>query len=634
MGDGMALLERSIIGVGALDLVRAGWSGALRARLWLPAVGGKALFLAVLLMGPAHALAAGKEAGPNAPAAAAGAMDDQFRRIYEAEWTWREKEFGRIDDGDGQSSRSDHWPRVDAASQERRLAYWSGVLNALKVIDVNALSPKMRTNEEVYRIQIENYVADLKFRAFEAPFNSDSSFWADALPSPGPGWRTAAQYRAYVGRLRDMKRYFDEQIVNMRAGLARGFTVPRPSLEGRDRSIADIAEATDPLTNPFFAPFNAMPANLSQDEQAAIKKAAVEAIRDGVIPAHKTLLAFMRETYFPGARQTLAAEALPDGGAYYRQMIHAYTTLDLTPDAIHAIGLSEVARIHAEMITVMRSTGYTGRFADFLTYLRTDPKFYAKTPEELLARAALIAKAGDAKLPLYFGLLPRGRFTIVPVPANIAPFYTSGRGGAHVYLVNTYDLPHRPLFQLTALTLHEAELGHGLQGELAEEQPETPPFRRYTYISAYGEGWALYTEKLGKEMGLYETPYDDFGRLSWEMWRACRLVVDTGIHHQGWTRAQAIAYLSDNTALPLHEIETEVDRYITWPGQALSYALGKLDIERLRGKAEKALGPRFDIRAFHDAVLAEGSVPLPVLDERIDDFIRSGGVDPVVVLKN
>ena len=221
----------------------------------------------------------------------------------------------------------------------------------------------------------------------------------------------------------------------------------------------------------------------------------------------------------------------------------------------------------------------------------------------------------------------------MPVPDNIAPFYTSGRGGAHVYLVNTYDLPHRPLFQLTALTLHEAELGHGLQGEIAEEQPEQPPFRRNSYISAYGEGWALYTEKLGKEMGLYQTPYDDFGRLSWEMWRACRLVVDTGVHHMNWTRQQAIDYMAANTALPLHEIETEVDRYITWPAQALSYKLGMIDIERLRAKAEKALGPKFDIRAFHDTVLSMGSVPLPVLDDRIDAFIASGGVDTVTKLK-
>jgi uncharacterized protein (DUF885 family) len=570
-----------------------------------------------------------------APAAlAANSADAKFEALYTKEWAWRQAEFGRIDDSEGEGARNNHLPHVDAASQARRLAYWNDVLKALAAIDPKALSPAERVNYEVYRIQVENLAADQRFKTYEEPFNSDSSFWADIAPSSGRSWRAAAEYQAYLGRLHDLPRYFDENIANMRAGIARGYTVPRASIEGRDQSIADIAAETDPETNVFYAPFKSMPASIPADQQAALKAEAAKAIREDVVPAHQKLLAFMRTEYFPHATQILSSEAYPDGKAYYQHMIHEYTTLDLTPDQIHAIGLSEVARIHAEMLAVMAETGFKGTFPEFLTYLRTDPKFYAKTPEELLGYAALIAKRGDAKLSQYFGLLPRGRFTIIPVPANIAPFYTSGRGGAHVYLVNTYDLPHRPLFQLTALTLHEAELGHGLQGEIAEEQPEQPAFRRHSYISAYGEGWALYTEKLGKEMGLYQTPYDDFGRLSWEMWRACRLVVDTGIHHKGWTRQQAIDYLAANTALPLHEIETEVDRYITWPGQALSYKLGEIDIERLRAKSEKALGPKFDIRAFHDTVLSMGSVPLPVLDQRIDEFIASGGVDTVTKLKN
>ena len=560
--------------------------------------------------------------------------DATFEAIYTQEWAWRQGEFGPIDEDEGEGERNDHLPNVDAASQARRLAYWTDVLSSLRAINPNALSPAARVNFEVYRIQIEDLAADQRFKTYEEPFNSDSSFWADVAPSAGGSWRTAKQYQAYLGRLRDLPRYFDENIANMRAGIARGYTVPRASIEGRDQSIADVAEQIDPETNIFYAPFKTLPPSIPADQQAALKAEAARAIREDVVPAHIKLLAFMRSEYFPKARTTLAAEAYPDGAAYYRQMIREYTTLDMTPDAIHRIGLDEVARIHAEMVAVMKGTGFKGSFPEFLAYLRTDPKFYAKTPEELLGYVSLIAKRGDAKLSQYFGLLPRGRFTIVPVPANIAPFYTSGRGGAHVYLVNTYDLPHRPLFQLTALTLHEAELGHGLQGEIAEEQPEQPPFRHYTYISAYGEGWALYTEKLGKEMGLYETPYDDFGRLSWEVWRACRLVVDTGVHHLGWTRKRAIDYLADNTALPLHEIETEVDRYITWPGQALSYKLGEIDIERLRAKSEKVLGPKFDIRAFHDTVLSMGSVPLPVLDRRIDDFIASGGVDTVTTLGN
>ncbi len=568
-----------------------------------------------------------------APTPAQSAADAQFKALYTKEWIWREAEFGRIDEEGGESRRNDHLPHVDAASQARRLAYWDEVLKALAAIDPDTLSPEEKIDYLVYKDQIFDLAAEQRFKTYEAPFNSDSQFWADLAPSAGRSWRTAAEYRAYLGRLRDLPRYFDEEIDNMRAGLKRGFTVPRATLVGRDKSIADVANETDPETNIFYAPFKALPATIPAEEQASLRAEAARLVRDGVVPAHVKLLRFIRDDYIPHARDTLAAEALPDGEAYYRQMIHEYTTLDLTPDRIHAIGLSEVARIHAEMLTVMAETGFKGTFPQFLTYLRTDPKFYAKTPEELLGYAALIAKRGDAKLSQYFGLLPRGRFTIVPVPDNIAPFYTSGRGGAHVYLVNTYDLPHRPLFQLTALTLHEAELGHGLQGEIAEEQPEQPPFRRNSYISAYGEGWALYTEKLGKEMGLYQTPYDDFGRLSWEMWRACRLVVDTGVHHQNWTRQQAIDYMAANTALPLHEIETEIDRYISWPAQALSYKLGMLDIERLRAKAEKALGPKFDIRAFHDTVLSMGSVPLPVLDDRIDAFIAAGGADPVTKLK-
>ena len=587
--------------------------------------------LAALCIAGPNALAA--DAPKPAPTPAQAAADAKFKALYTREWAWREAEFGRIDDDEGEGKHNDHLPHVDAASQVRRLAYWDDVLKSLATIDPNTLSPEEKINYLVYKDQVFDLAAEQRFKTYEAPFNSDSQFWADIAPSAGRSWRTAAEYRAYLGRLRDLPRFFDEETDNMRAGLKRGFTMPRASLVGRDKSIADVAAETDPETNIFYAPFKTLPATIPADEQASLRAEAAKLVREDVVPAHVKLLHFIRDEYIPHARDTLAAEALPDGKAYYQQMIHEYTTLDLTPDQIHAIGLSEVARIHTEMLAVMAQTGFKGTFPAFLTYLRTDPKFYAKTPEELLGAAALIAKRGDAKLSQYFGLLPRGRFTIVPVPDNIAPFYTSGRGGAHVYLVNTYDLPHRPLFQLTALTLHEAELGHGLQGEIAEEQPEQPAFRRHSYISAYGEGWALYTEKLGKEMGLYQTPYDDFGRLSWEMWRACRLVVDTGVHHMNWTRQQAIDYMAVNTALPLHEIETEVDRYITWPAQALSYKLGMIDIERLRAKAEKALGPKFDIRAFHDTVLSMGSVPLPVLDDRIDAFIASGGVDPVTKLK-
>jgi uncharacterized protein (DUF885 family) len=367
---------------------------------------------------------------------------------------------------------------------------------------------------------------------------------------------------------------------------------------------------------------------IAPDAQARLRAEASVVIRDVVQPAFRALLDFWRNEYVPGARQTLAAEEMPDGKAFYRAKIREFTTLDLEPAAIHAIGESEVARLRAEMSGVMKETGFAGDFPAFLKFLRTDPQFYAKTPEELLMRAAWIAKKFDAKSSQYFGYLPRMRFAITPVPDDLAPFYTAGRGGPGVYLVNTYNLPSRPLYSLPALTMHESAPGHAFQMPIAMEHKNQPEFRQKTYVSAFGEGWALYCEKLGLEMGIYETPYERFGMLSYQMWRAARLVVDTGVHSLGWTRDRAIQYLKDYTALPEHEIETEVDRYIAWPGQALSYYLGEMAIVKARARAESALGAKFNIRAFHDTVLELGSVPLPVLEARIERFIAAGGVGP------
>ena len=345
-----------------------------------------------------------------------------------------------------------------------------------------------------------------------------------------------------------------------------------------------------------------------------------------MVPAFGKLLTFYRQEYVPQSRTTLAAEKMPGGKGFYRQQIREYTTLDLSPQQIHAQGLAEVNRIQHEMNAIIDKVGFKGkseqtRFADFLEFLRTDPQFYATTPQALLDRAAWISKRVDGEVGKYIGTLPRGRFTIIPVPDDIAPFWTAGRGGVGTYWLNTYNLPSRPLYNLPALTLHESSPGHSLQGALAEEQGAQPDFRRKNYISAYGEGWALYTEKLGKEMGIYETPYEDFGRLTYEMWRAARLVIDTGLHHKGWSREQALAYLRDRTALSEHEVTTEVDRYISWPGQALSYKLGEIAIVKLRAEAERELGDRFDIKTFHDAILRQGSVPLPVLEEQVRMFI-------------
>jgi uncharacterized protein (DUF885 family) len=426
--------------------------------------------------------------------------------------------------------------------------------------------------------------------------------------------------------MRDIPRYFHEQMDEMRAGLARGFTPPQVTLQGRDGSITAVTESS-PEASLFYTPFKDMP-GVPATVQASLRDDAVKTIHELVQPAYAGLLKFMRAEYVPGARTTLAAQELPDGNAFYQSKIREFTTLDLSPDAIHKIGEAEVARITAEMQAVMQESGFKGELPAFLAYLRGDPKFYAKTPDELLMRAAWIAKRFDGKASLYFGYLPRMRFTIRPVPDDLAPFYTGGRGGPGVYLLNTYDLPSRPIYNLTALTLHESAPGHAFQMPIAMEHKDQPEFRQHTYISAYGEGWALYCEKLGVEMGMYDTPYDRFGMLGYQIWRAARLVVDTGIHSQGWTRDQAIAYFRQYTALSDREIQTEIDRYIAWPGQALSYYLGEMAILEARGRAEKALGAKFNIRAFHDAVLELGSVPLPVMTARVDRFIAEAGKGP------
>ncbi|HET8611269.1 MAG TPA: DUF885 family protein [Sphingomonas sp.] len=552
--------------------------------------------------------------------------DARFKAIYSEEWAWRQHQMA--DDEDSGDRISAHLPDVGPAAQAAKLKKWTEVLAELDKLDPAKLSPENQVNLEVYRNQIAMLLGSQRYRDYERPLNADTSFWGNVAGTARQHFKTEQDYRNYISMMRDIPRYFDQQMANMKEGEARGFTPPKITLEGRDATVTPITEAKTPEDNPFYAPFKKMPDTIPAATQAQLRAEAVAAIRDAVVPAHKKLLGFLRDDYIPHAVTAIDAYSLPDGKAYYQFKIKEFTTLDLTPQQIHQIGLEEVAKIHQQMLDVMKEVGFKGDLPAFLTYLRTDPRFYAKTPMELLKDAAWIAKKFDGKASTWFGRLPRSRFAIIPVPADIAPFYTGGRGGPGVYLVNTYNLPSRPLYSLTALTLHESAPGHAFQMPLAAENKDLPPFRRDTYISAYGEGWALYCEKLGVEMGMYETPYDRFGMLSYQAWRASRLVVDTGIHAMGWSREQAQKYLHDNTALADHEIQTEVDRYIAWPGQALSYYLGEKTILDDRAKAEKALGPKFNIRAFHDTVLQMGSVPLPVLTARIDRFIAEGGKGP------
>jgi uncharacterized protein (DUF885 family) len=556
---------------------------------------------------------------------AATSADARLKALYEGYAAWDAKESGYFENSRGEVESTGYLPHVDAASQLRRAAHLQDLLNQLNSIQVAQLSPGEKVNAAVFRTLLENQVSDAHFRTWEMPFNSDSSFWTYLDSSKQ--FDDVAGYRRYIARMRDIPRYFDEQIVNMRAGLARGFDVPKATLTGRDQSVATFI-VDDPEKSSFYKPFESFPSNISASDQRALRAEGRAAIQQSVMPAYRRLLSFIRDDYIPHTRTTISAHDLPDGDAFYRAQVREFTTTDMTPEQIHQIGLQEVTRINAEMEKTMRESGFNGTMPEFLHFLKTDPQFYAKTPDELLGVSSYVAKRVDGVIGQHFGLLPRQRFGIIPVPDALAPFYTSGRGGLGNCMMNTYDLPVRPLYNIPVLTLHECEPGHSFQQAISAEQKSLPAFRRNLYFSGMGEGWGLYCEWLGDELGIYRTPYEKFGQLSYDMWRAARLVIDTGIHQQGWSRQQVIDYLASHTALTQHEVETEVDRYISWPGQALAYKLGELTILRLRKEAETTLGPKFDERSFHDTILALGSVPLNVLESQMHAWIRQQATRP------
>lgn len=557
-----------------------------------------------------------------AQASAPRSADARIAALTDGWYAYRLAEYRQIEQPDGSTESGDRFSSATPAANLARADYAKAALAKLDALPAAELSPAAKIDAAVFRTLLEEQIGDARFREWEAPFDSDSDFWS-YLPERRP-LDDADDYRRYIARIRDLPRFFDEQIANARSGLKRGFSVPAVTLKGRDASIAAHV-VDDPEQSPFWAAFAQMPARIPAAEAAQLKAEARAAIVQSAVPSFRKLLAFYRDEYLPGARKTLAAEALPDGKAYYAQQIRQYTTLDLDADAIHSTGLSEVARITAEMEKVKAEAGFSSNLKDFIAFLRSDPQFVAKTPDELMGVSAYVAKRVDDVIGKYFGLLPRKRFGIRPVDPAIAPFYTAGRGGLDACQMNTYDLPSRPLYNIPALTLHECAPGHSFQMALALEREAAPKFRRQAYFSGFGEGWGLYTEFLGEEMGIYRTPYERFGKLSYEMWRAARLVIDTGIHSKGWSRERAIAYLADHTALSNREVETEIDRYISWPGQALAYKLGEMTIRKQRARAERELGGKFDIRKFHDVLLALGSVPLPVFEERITAFIADGG---------
>jgi len=582
-----------------------------------------------LRAGLAAALALGF-AAPRAHAADSDAKA-RFDALLAEAWELDKRESPLLATATGDHRWNDRLASMAPADLERRAAASRSQLATLQSIDRAALPPPDRVSYDMFERELRRDLARHQFRALRIPITSDSGFHtgisrlAQEIPLA-----SVKDYENYIARLRAIPLYFEQHVALMREGLRTGFTSPRIALAGYDATMRPHV-VPDPEQSVFWKPFAAFPPGVPAGDAERLRAAGREAILQAVVPAYRSLAAFFTGEYQPGARTTIGASELPDGKAYYAWLVKDFTTLDITPEEVHRIGLAETERIRREMDEVVRKLKFEGTFAEFLEFLRTDKRFYAKTPEELLKQAAWIAKRMDGKLPSLLGRLPRQPYGVEPVPDDLAPKYTGGRyvgapldgTRAGTYWVNTYALETRPLYQLESLTLHEAVPGHHLQGALSKELEGLPPFRRYSYVNAFGEGWGLYSERLGIEAGFYQDPYSDFGRLSYEMWRACRLVVDTGIHAMGWTRQRAIDYMAERTALSRHEITTEVDRYISWPGQALAYKMGELRIRELRARAEKQLGARFDVRAFHDAVLANGSVPLDVLERQIDEFIAS-----------
>jgi uncharacterized protein (DUF885 family) len=434
---------------------------------------------------------------------------------------------------------------------------------------------------------------------------------------------------AYLKWLPRYVDWMDAHLDLMKQGIKEGIVAPRTVIEN-NRVLLQPWLTEDLEKSFFYAPFLKMPADIDSVKAEVLREKAQRIIRKKVHPAYLKLDVFLEKQYLKASPELPGISAVPGGKAYYENRVAHYTTLDISPDSVYETGLQEVARIKALMEAIVKELEFEGSFEEFYTFLRTDPQFYPQSPQELLNRAAWLSKKAEAELPRLFKKLYSLPFTVKPVPEAIAPTYTTGRysggslkdGRAGEYWVNTYKLESRTLYTLPALTLHEAVPGHHLQNALAQEITGIPKFRNHFYNSAFGEGWGLYSEYLGEEMGMYETPYEQFGRYTYEMWRACRLVVDVGIHYKGWTREEALEYLQSNSALSIHEVTTEIDRYIGWPGQAVSYKIGELKIKALRQEAEERLGDQFDIREFHYHLLKNGAVTLPILEAEIETYIQ------------
>ena len=508
--------------------------------------------------------------------------------------------------------------------------YAENQLQNFACIKMDDLSETEQISAELLKFVLQDKIDFYKFERFLNPLLSDSGFHSSLNYQIRP-LNNYWAVKEYLKKLNALPEFVNQHFVNLREGLEKGVSQPKVIFKGYETTYNDHI-VSDFKKSPFYKPFNNLPSSLSQTQKDSVLAAAKNVIEQKVVPEFKRIKTFFETEYFPKTRTTLGVSETPNGVAYYQNRINFYTTsTQYSAEDIHQIGLKEVARIKAEMQKIIKELNFKGSFADFFKFLRTDEQFYAKTPREILMIARDMAKRADAQLPKFFKTLPRKPYGVAPVPDAIAPKYTGGRyiGTSKnstepgYYWVNTYDLPSRTLYTLPALTVHEAVPGHHLQGSLNNELGDSiPQFRRNLYLSAYGEGWGLYSEFLADEMGMYTTPYEQFGKYTYEMWRACRLVVDTGIHAKGWTRDQVVKYMSENTALSLHEINTETDRYISWPGQALSYKIGEIKIRELRKKAETELNEKFDIRDFHEVILEQGTVTLAILETRVNNYIN------------
>lgn len=520
--------------------------------------------------------------------------------------------------------------RLPDPSREAALAF-RAQLAAMRAraerVPTRGLSDEDALNRAYLLRVLDNRLQSIDLDLARTPISNGEGFFtmADGL-AYGTPIRNAADAEAWIARLDALPLYYERSIANARRGIETGYTQPRIVI-GRALETARAQLST--LETTMLRPFERMPAIIPAAQQEAYRARVREIVQAQILPAHQSVIAFMEDEYLPAARPGLGVRSAPGGEEIYRYLVRSYTTTEMTPGEIHELGNREVARIRAAMEEEIRASGFQGDFAAFQTFLRTDPQFYARTPQELMEKASEIAKRADGQLPLLFGTLPRLPYGLREIPAEAAEgqttaYYTRGSealGQSGTYWVNTSRLDQRPLYELPALTVHEAMPGHHLQIARAQELGQLPYFRRNAFVTAFTEGWGLYAETLGEEIGMYRTPYERFGRLSYEMWRACRLVADTGIHWMGWDIDQARRCFAENSALSPHNIQTELERYIATPGQALAYKIGELRLRALRAEATEALGDRFDVRAFHDEVLGAGALPLDVLETRVRAWI-------------